>query len=498
MPIDYSKWDKIELSDDSDIEVHPNVDKNSFIRWKQQSIHEERAKRNQDIKNLEFQISMYSHLNKRVDKLLSQLSTAELTQSDAVQKFLNANFDKDERSEGDNVDPDMPAYNEMVLDLFEQLERDAKKEGKSPNDGNVIKELMLKHRSKIDDVTREAHTKLDQLYKEKSTLISSDDIHTGFEKSFINKAEDDSSISGYTPPPVSKITSDFKIPAPPMAFIEYEDDVMKLAPETVDFGEIPVNDYKKSEEFLLNHLPIISDQQKDALMMKAFDSQMKGDVTKTYQIIHQSELLAYVREVYDMKKIPYLHVDELSNVIKMFFQRVFYNNINAMGKQSFLESVKAKFEHVKQRVKVMEQEEVEEGVETIQLKSLDDSTELKVNLPDFHSKDPQELKKVEAFDKLSKEMQEAVKAESLDMINEVFAEMSIEEAEKVLDIFNEGEIIGVNALLEDEDEFKELQEQYNSERGIDQLNIQEEADPEERESTPPNPSGDVDTADIVD
>lgn len=95
-------------------------------------------------------------------------------------------------------------------------------------------------------------------------------------------------------------------------------------------------------------------------------------------------------------------------------------------------------------------------------------------------------------------MQEAVKAESLDMINEVFAEMSIEEAEKVLDIFNEGEIIGVNALLEDEDEFKELQEQYNSERGIDQLNIQEGADPEERESTPPNPSGDVDTADIVD
>jgi cell division cycle protein 37 len=27
--MDYSKWDKLELSDDSDIEVHPNIDKKS-------------------------------------------------------------------------------------------------------------------------------------------------------------------------------------------------------------------------------------------------------------------------------------------------------------------------------------------------------------------------------------------------------------------------------------------------------------------------------------
>lgn len=34
-PLDYSKWDAIELSDDEDIEVHKNIDKASFIRWKQ-------------------------------------------------------------------------------------------------------------------------------------------------------------------------------------------------------------------------------------------------------------------------------------------------------------------------------------------------------------------------------------------------------------------------------------------------------------------------------
>jgi hypothetical protein len=32
MPLNYSKWDQLELSDDSDIEGHPNVDHKSLVR----------------------------------------------------------------------------------------------------------------------------------------------------------------------------------------------------------------------------------------------------------------------------------------------------------------------------------------------------------------------------------------------------------------------------------------------------------------------------------
>ena len=160
MAIDYSKWDKIELSDDSDVEVHPNVDKKSFIKWKQQSIHEQRFKRNQDIKNLEAQVGMYSFLNKRVDKLLGSLADEDLAEQDKVTKFLNENFDKNEKSVGENVDPQIATYNEMVEDLFDQLRRDAIKDGQDPRNGAVLRELMLKHRKKIDDVTKEANEKL--------------------------------------------------------------------------------------------------------------------------------------------------------------------------------------------------------------------------------------------------------------------------------------------------------------------------------------------------
>lgn len=263
MPIDYSKWDKIELSDDSDIEVHPNVDKRSFIRWKQQSIHEERAKRNNDIKNLEFQVNMNGRLNQRVDKMLANLKDADLVDREAVRKFLNANFDKTEKGEGDNVDPNMPPYNEMVEDLFEQLEINAKKVGANPKDGAVIRKLILEHRQKIDAVTKQAKEKLSQLYKEKASLISSDDIHTGFDKGFVNKkAEAENAAAKALTTTQSSAPSELSLPAPPLNFVSFEDDVMELAPQTKAFGQISPDNIQESESFLLKNLQIMSEQQK--------------------------------------------------------------------------------------------------------------------------------------------------------------------------------------------------------------------------------------------
>ncbi|KAJ1928653.1 hsp90 co-chaperone Cdc37 [Tieghemiomyces parasiticus] len=56
MPLNYSKWDNIELSDDEDVEVHPNVDKRSFIRARQEAIHRERQERDAKIQGLTRQI----------------------------------------------------------------------------------------------------------------------------------------------------------------------------------------------------------------------------------------------------------------------------------------------------------------------------------------------------------------------------------------------------------------------------------------------------------
>lgn len=482
MVVDYSKWDNIELSDDSDVEVHPNVDKKSFIRWKQQSIHEKRQQRNQDIKNLEMQLTMYENLNKRVDKLIKLLPSDQYNSLSEITKFLNANFDKLEKCTGDNVDPDIGTYNEMVEDLFEQLDRDIVKDGKDPKDNHVIKEYLLNHRAKIDKVSNEAKEKLSELYKEKHAHISSEDIHTGFDSSFMNKKsveEDTKNVKDAIKKLEIEQNKDkdslgFTLPTMPLEFISYDgDDFTKLHELTEKFGLINYNDYVKSEKYLLNHMNILSEQQKDALMMKAFEYQLKDPNSKlTYQIIHQSELMSYIRELYDLKKIPFLNENELKNCIEMFFQKIIYNNQNIRGKESFLQSVKAKYDHVLKRCQIIKEEEEQqqqngeqslensEGVETIQLKSLDDSTELEVTLPNFNSTDPTEIAKCKAFNELPVPMQNALKTQNLDEVNKVFATMSVDEAEKILELFDKAEIIGVKALLENEDDFNQIKQEY--------------------------------------
>lgn len=428
---------------------------------------------------METQISMYAHLNRRVDKLLANVADPELADPQSVTKFLNANFDKTEKTEGPNVDPDIPPFNEMVEDLFEQLENDAKKQGKDPKQGSVIRRLVLEHRAKIDRVTAEAKVKLQELYKEKELHISSDDIKTGFDSGFLNRKETEEEekkasniqkVAAANAPEAK--SSEVKLPKPQLQFIEYED-LMKLAPETEEFGKLKVGDYKASEEYLLKHMQILSEQQKDALMMKAFEYQMQDQPKRAYQVIHQSELLAYIREIYNTKKISFLHLEQMTEVIQLFFKRVLYNQSNPAGRNSFLESVQAKFDHVQKRVKVMEQEQEQEGVETIQLKSLDETTELEVNLPNFESAEPEEQKKVAAFEKLPIKMKEALKTRNLDAVNDVFAEVPIEEAEYYLELINEAEIIGVKGLLENEEDFKHLQDEYKNRNQIENLSLEE-------------------------
>ncbi len=513
MPIDYSKWDKIELSDDSDIEVHPNVDKNSFIRWKQQSIHEKRQERARNIKNLEMQLKMYSFLNKRVDKLIQILPLGQYGNLNEVTKLLNANFDKNEKCTGDNVDPDIGTYNEMVEDLFDQLKHDIKKDGKDSTDNALIKEYLLKHRKKIDKVSEEGLVKLTQLYKEKNEHISSEDIHTGFDSSFMNKQtvqEDteqvEKNLKTLEVANQKQVKADELEGLPVMRqFIDYgsgEDNLDKIDDKTLKFGELSWKDYHKSETYLLQNMEILSEQQKDALMMKAFESELQGETQKTYQIIHQSELMAYVIELYQIKKIPFLNGKEMTQVITMFFQRIINNTSDMRGKQSFLDSVTTKYNHVKSRCQLMQSEANEQGEgdseehAVIQLRSLDESTELEINMPNFESTDPHEVARCAAFKKMPEDLQKALKTGTLDAVNEVLGNYTYEQGESMLELFDEAEIIGVKALLEGgEDEFDQLKEQYNAANKISEVPEEEEKEEEEQED---NNESITHTSDIVD
>lgn len=472
MPIDYSKWDKIELSDDSDIEVHPNVDKQSFIKWKQRDIHEKRHERNIQIKTILIQLTMYAKLNTRVDFLLSRLSAEELLDVAKAMQVLNAEFSPSEKFDYEKLKQEKgsdlrkglrdltfdkqeientPTYNEMIEDLLVQIKEDHPETIKNPQE--LVNQLQ-EHRRKIDDVLLKQTITLDNLLHEKANLISSEDYHTGFDRSFMNK--DTETKEEKPEPPQKKTVTTVETLNTPQKTEKTEKtdselyDELQVLPATEEFAQIPFRELRKSAEFLIKHPSICTEHQKDSLIMTAFDRQLEGDTDGARQIIYQSLLLQYIAQLAG----PQASSGQRIQAIKLFFSKL--DDKSAPASQAFLADVENTVQHIKNRCEILKQEHGQESEEQlIQLKSLDDSTELSVNTPQEGSAE------YEVFvTKLSPAMQAAIKTGSLDEVNKVFAEMKIEDAEKVLEVFNECNVIGVSGVLENQDEFDKLKEQY--------------------------------------
>lgn len=475
MPIDYSKWDKIELSDDSDVEVHPNVDKNSFIRWKQRDIHEKRQQRNIEIKSILVQLTMYAKLNTRVDYLLSHNEPSSLLNGN-IAELLKPEFNDKEKfdyeklkeEKGDELRKGLrdlsfdkeeientPPYNEMVEDLFIQVKED---HPDAATDANKLIQYIKDHRAKIDDILLKQTIKLDELLHQKSMLISSDDYHTGFDRSFLNKDAEEDSKKTEKATTMETIHTPSKLTSSESNNNESKDvdemfDELKVLPETAEFGRIPKNDHEQSARFLARHPFICTEHQKDSLIMTAFDLQLGGKEDETAQIVHQSLLLQYVSQLVGNK----YNKEQTIKAISLFFSKI--NDESLPAAVAFKQDVANTVNHIKTRCEVIKKEREEQGEEEevplIQLRALDDSTELSVNTPQEGTKE------YEIFlTKLSKEMQDAIKSGNLDEVNRVFASMKIEDAEEVLEVFNECNVIGVNGVLENEDDFNKLKEQY--------------------------------------
>ncbi|AOA62057.1 Hsp90p co-chaperone [Komagataella phaffii CBS 7435] len=464
MPIDYSKWDKIELSDDSDIEVHPNVDKRSFIKWKQRDIHEKRLQRNTEIKTLKIQREMYTQLNKRVDSMLSKLDLNQIADESTRNSFLASNFDASEKCTIEEDQQNNPTYNEMVEDLFTQITEDISKEGKDAKNGSIIVDKLKEHRAKIDAVLKEIDPKLDQLLQEKALHISSEDIHEGFDSVIINKSATSKIASSRSPGETVKTTTietinnpQPTVPLPDITKAPSQElstlGELDVLDETLEFSKIDVSQYRAIARFLDQHPYIISEQQQQALTMKAFDAQLEGNSQRAFQIVHQALVIQYVNQLCGARPkseiLPSYKPQETA--IKLFIGKL--TDKNHPARKAFEEDVKRTFTHILERCKILAEENKamgEEQVEQIQLRSMDEGTELMVTIPQENTPE------YEAFLKIPKVMQDALRTSSIDEVNKVFSNMSVPEAEKILELFDQSGAISVAQLLENEEEFDKL------------------------------------------
>lgn len=99
----------------------------------------------------------------------------------------------------------------------------------------------------------------------------------------------------------------------------------------------------------------------------------------------------------------------------------------------FHDDVHQTYSRIRERAKEIANERAKgQGVEQIQLHAVDPNTTININIPPADSDDPDAKKAREVFDCFPPGLQRALESASLDEVNKVLGQMSVEEAEEVV------------------------------------------------------------------
>lgn len=130
--MDYSKWDKLELSDDEDIEVHPNIDKASWIRFRQAQIHLERRERKDRIASLKMETDMNSKAVKEITQVMESIEKdTPVTINKAVEKIKS-------------IIPNLKTQEEKIVkDIMEMRNKDREEKWAPPERDEIVEGKVI-------------------------------------------------------------------------------------------------------------------------------------------------------------------------------------------------------------------------------------------------------------------------------------------------------------------------------------------------------------------
>ncbi|KAF5101290.1 hypothetical protein D0Z00_000960 [Geotrichum galactomycetum] len=447
MVVDYSKWDKLELSDDSDIEVHPNVDKKSFIRMKQRDIHQKREIMKQNMIRLEINNEVSAELIERLKRLVAaaEKNYAELFASvDLCVKVAQG----DSTIQKPKTSPQAPTYNKMIESLVSQVIATVSDKPSSEREQAFITELKG-HLNKLETTLAAETKEYHDLVEERSRHILSEDLHTGFDSTLINHNAQTSQ------PPASKSSSKQTVTTTEVlnpgtlaktneATNDEDSDEVKASPDTIRFGEIKVGDYEKAHKYLIDHPWIVNEKEKDGLIMTAFEKELAGKTEDMKRIVHNSLLIQYCATLG-------------RDGINMFFARA--GTKNHPANDAFLKDVNFTIDHIKTRCQILrdqkDEEESSEQVEQIQLYSVDPNTEIAVHVPPEDSEDPAVQEARRLFNQLDPELKTAALTCKLDEINKVLAKLSVPDAEEAVRQLDVSGVLSVEEKIYDATKWEE-------------------------------------------
>ncbi|KAL1606219.1 hsp90 co-chaperone Cdc37 [Paraconiothyrium brasiliense] len=483
MVINYSKWDALELSDDSDIEVHPNVDKKSFIRAKQAQIHQERDHRRHQIKTLKYERIINDGLTERIEKLLTALKSHKDKDAEGnTDQLVFQSMMEGMMASGEDRPPpppegvhehvkEKPTYPQMMASLVDTVKKEVDEKKVVDNRLDAFIEGLGEHKARVEGLQKELLAKLAELEAEEKKHITSDDIKDGFNYSNV-KTEASSSAPKKKEPSVELLNN----PSRPgtqrtdtgqssgadadieegVALADNEDDV-EASPLAKEFAKIKRGDWSSCLSFISAHPEILKEKETDGLLVEAFNSELEGKPKHAAQCVHQGLLLQYCRQLGGRDGVA------------LFFKRV--QTKDHQANKLFNDDVDSTYRRIRDRAAEIKKEREEnagqEGVEQIQLHAVDPNTTINIQVPPKEptSTDEEgravEIASREIFEAFPPGLQRALESGSLDEVNKVLAKMSVDEAEEVVGKLGDGGMLSLEQGVVDAttDEGKKVMEE---------------------------------------
>ena len=460
MPLNYSKWDALELSDDSDIEGHPNVDHKSLVRMKQRQIHEERAARKFKISQSEAEVACNKVILPRLETIHASLLSPPAPHTSGLAFYnqqceqLRVNPSPDKPP---TTSPNQPTYDQMILSLLLQITEKVKDVQGDEEKAKRLAEELKFHMGELTKRTEELEVEAEKEKNEQKKKITSDDVTDGFDTHYQPPAPEPTPLVPQKPKKAKTTTTQIEVLNPgsvgkgkgkeePEVLEEEDVDVVpEMTPHLTDFSHLPMFAYEKSFQFIQKYRDVVVPGASDALLVAGFRAQRAGKSKYAKQCIHQSLLLQYGDK---------LGVDGLG----MFFKKMISGDARARG--VFEQDVEKTYGHLVQRVKAAEEEETEEGGrETIQLVPQDANQTISFNVPDgpppenlvlegpgTEEWDVEEVRKMlqyrwDVYSSFPVAFQEALKTDKLEEVNKVLGDMEVPEAEQIVEDLQEAGIM---------------------------------------------------------
>ncbi|TPX40810.1 hypothetical protein SeMB42_g05865 [Synchytrium endobioticum] len=457
MPINYSKWDKLELSDDDDFEGHPNVDKGTEVRLRQAEIHRQRKDRKVKINHLKGEIAILETAAKSLTSIIStQLNTdsimraltmlrselAETANQLQSETWKEANTNRDYRwgpYEPDSMIVEIHPFGPGIDKILNSIQ--AKINNGDSNDESIIKDAKQMVEKEVTLIFRRKDLLLkgvEELQKQEDAKLTSENMFKeGFSKTIISKEADETPIkskgkqsievihnpsSSTSNTPTAHASTSNSDGSEGNAADEISLSVLKSSnPTEGDEDEdsyltnpivaafVGISPMEESYRYLMKHSDIVNVNNSDEVLAEAMRLEMAGKNTPAKQCVQQSLILQYCANLG-------------KDGVRLFFERM--KNTTHGARKLYTDDVEKTYQRIANRVKEMAKEaEEKEKAEAAARIAAAEQPDGSYALPDLEDASEEYKTKAQVFKDLPRKFQRALLSQDADEINRAMSTM---------------------------------------------------------------------------